>query len=80
MEALSALGLAANIVQFVDFSARLIGNAQDIVETGTTLEISDIDRAATDLKRLNQSLAASATGVKSASPEDAVRLTIFPSN
>jgi len=77
MEALTALGLAANITQFVDFGARPVGTTKDIVETGTTLQIADIDRAATDLKRLSQGLVASAGGLKPANPEDAVRSTLF---
>ncbi|KAF2661187.1 hypothetical protein K491DRAFT_674163 [Lophiostoma macrostomum CBS 122681] len=63
MEAVAALGLAANILQLVDFGTRLVGTVHEIVKTGTSLEIADIDRTASDLKRLSRKLDESTVAV-----------------
>lgn len=49
MEALVAIGLAGNVVQFVQFSAQLISIAKDIRKNGSPSDLSD-------LKELTQSL------------------------
>jgi hypothetical protein len=73
MEALAAFGLAASVLQVVDFGVRLVGNVGEIVDKGTTLSITDVDRAAVDLLRLQQNLTKSVGGVSDANPEDIVR-------
>jgi len=42
MEALAALGVAGNVVQFVQFAGQLISQFDEIRKTGTTNELQHI--------------------------------------
>lgn len=54
MEVLAAIGLAANIIQFVDFSGKLISKANEIQKSGTgaLAENINIEAATNDLALL----------------------------
>ncbi|KAK1833400.1 hypothetical protein QBC39DRAFT_345978 [Podospora conica] len=56
MEALEAIGLAAAIVQFVEFGATVIKGANDIYSTGTTEANRKLDTYASSLLNLSSSI------------------------
>jgi hypothetical protein len=60
MDPLSVLGLAASIVQFVDFSSKVIDGARDLYHSnqGITSENSDVRLIAADLSALTSNLCA----------------------
>ena len=52
MDPLTALGLAGNIVQFIDFSCKILSDSYEIYRAGSTSEHEEIDFIATDLSTL----------------------------
>ncbi|KAI9785399.1 MAG: hypothetical protein M1816_000414, partial [Peltula sp. TS41687] len=58
MEVLTAIGLTANIIQFVDFGGKLISKTAEIYESssGVLVENVDIETATNDLARLSAKL------------------------
>ncbi|KAH0843180.1 hypothetical protein FOPE_07819 [Fonsecaea pedrosoi] len=58
LDPLSAIGLAANIVQFIDFSRRLISDAKEIYHStnGVTAENVELQDVAESLSRLSSTL------------------------
>lgn len=72
-EALAIIGLAGNIVQFVDFGLKLIKDAKKALDSveGVTKEISQLRRATEDIK--NQSLEAASTARQQSKDEIAIR-------
>ena len=58
MDPLSALGLASNIIQFVQFAAKLISESQEAYESidGLSQRHSDLEGIAVDLLNLQQQL------------------------
>ncbi|OAG42303.1 hypothetical protein AYO21_03471 [Fonsecaea monophora] len=58
LDPLSAIGLAANIVQFIDFSRRLISDAKEIYHStnGVTTENVELQDVAESLSRLSSTL------------------------
>jgi hypothetical protein len=58
MAELAALGLAGNIIQFVDFGIKLLGNGRELYRsaTGNTAEDLEIETVTGDLKILSQHL------------------------
>ncbi|OAL37221.1 hypothetical protein AYO20_03397 [Fonsecaea nubica] len=58
LDPLSAIGLAANIVQFIDFSRRLISDAKEIYHStnGTSAENVELQDVAESLSRLSSTL------------------------
>jgi hypothetical protein len=65
MEVLAAIGVAGNIVQFVDFGGKLISKTAEIYKSGTgaLIENVDIETATNDLIRLTTKLQDSADSV-----------------
>ena len=59
MEALVALGLAANVVQFVDFGCRLVSKSREIRRSGSLSQHVNLDLIANDLENLSGKLEAS---------------------
>jgi hypothetical protein len=61
MDPFSALGLAAAVVQFVQFGSKLVSESQEIYQsaTGSTIEHAELERACQDLSQLSASLATS---------------------
>ena len=61
LDAISALGLAGNIVQFVQFGCALVAESQDIYcsATGTSTKSIELELIATDLHNFSESLTAS---------------------
>ncbi|KAH7360260.1 hypothetical protein BKA65DRAFT_492710 [Rhexocercosporidium sp. MPI-PUGE-AT-0058] len=59
MEALAALGLAAAVVQFVDFGSRLVSKGQQLYHSGALLDNVEIEDTATRLQALVEPLQAS---------------------
>lgn len=52
MDPLTALGLAGNIVQFIDFSCKILSDSYEIYRAGSTSEHEEINFIATDLSTL----------------------------
>lgn len=54
MDPLTALGIASNIIQFIEFTARFISNATEIYHSssGTTGELQDVSLSTNDLQSL----------------------------
>ena len=61
MDPLTALGLAGNLIQIVDFSCKLFSSSRSLYAsaTGTSSENIEIEAIAIDLERLNVNLQAS---------------------
>ncbi|KAF9890136.1 hypothetical protein FE257_006297 [Aspergillus nanangensis] len=55
MEALAAIGLVGNILQFVDFSSKLVKDSRQLYQSqdGYLVEYADIEKVTADLKVLN---------------------------
>ena len=64
MEALVALGLASNVIQFVDFGINATGKLQQIYKDGATIKQKDLDSAAKRLSSITASLRASLRDVQ----------------
>ena len=75
MESLAALGLAANIVQFVHFGATLLSGTSEIYHssTGASLGNAELELIAENLKQLSAGLEASPVGVGSPQLESQLR-------
>jgi hypothetical protein len=58
MDPLTALGLAGNVVQFVDFTSKLISGAYEVYSssTGTTAETADLSTVIEDLEVVTRRL------------------------
>ncbi len=56
MDPLTALGLAANVAQFVDFGASIFRDSKEIFHRGSTVSIRHLDELASDIKRVSSSL------------------------
>ncbi|KAF2873771.1 hypothetical protein BDV95DRAFT_353084 [Massariosphaeria phaeospora] len=56
MEPLAAFGLAANILQVVDFSAKLLSAGHQIYQAGSTVQNAELALVAQDLRSLNNKL------------------------
>ena len=56
IDPLTAIGLGANVLQFVEFAIRLIGTGKEIHNSvqGTTVENADLEAAARTVIELNQ--------------------------
>lgn len=77
MEALVAVGLASNVLQFVDFSAKLIRISNELRNDAASSENRDHQVITTHLKALAQGISDSAKAISqtstTASPEEKVR-------
>jgi hypothetical protein len=56
MDPISALGLAGNIVQFLDFGCKLFSKAKDIHRNGSIVEHTDMLAVTDDLRRYTRKL------------------------
>jgi hypothetical protein len=56
MDPVNAIGLAASIVQLVDFTARLISDAEEIRDSGSTKDVEVLRRTTNDLLTLSTGL------------------------
>lgn len=56
MEALAAFGLAATIMQVVDFTTKILAAGKQILELGSTEQNAERELIASDLKLLNDKL------------------------
>jgi hypothetical protein len=61
LEALVALSLAGNIVQFVDFASELLSEGRQIRHAGSTITNLDLQAICRDLECLSIKLCTSAT-------------------
>ena len=52
MEALAALGLAANIAQFLELGAKIFKDVREITDAGSTISASHLSTLAADLNHL----------------------------
>jgi hypothetical protein len=68
MDPLSAIGLASNVIQFVEFAGKLIGEAQEAYESvdGVSQRTANVENIAVDLLELYQQLKRSAWQAPSA--------------
>jgi len=60
MDPLTALGLTANILQFVNFSMQLFHGAQEIYFSGDTAEDKSLEVVTSEMKRFSSTLSSSA--------------------
>ena len=56
MDPLSILGLAAAIVQFIDFGTKLVRKTREITNTGSSVSVKDLDKITTDLANISLDL------------------------
>lgn len=58
VDPLTAIGLAGNIVQFIDFGTKIVSKAHDIhtSATGATRDVSDLNHVTEELRRTSQVL------------------------
>lgn len=56
MEAVAGLSLAANILQVIDFSAKVLSTGREIQQAGSTIQNSELETIATDLAGLSREL------------------------
>lgn len=56
MEAIAGLSLAANILQVVDLSAKLLSKGREIQQAGSTIQNSELEAVTTDFAALNGKL------------------------
>lgn len=54
MEAIAGLSLAANILQIVDFTAKVVSTGNEICRSGSTVQNSEFGLVARDLTALNE--------------------------
>ncbi|USP82832.1 hypothetical protein yc1106_10106 [Curvularia clavata] len=68
LEAFAALSLAANIVQFIDFSGKLFSKAREVhrSDNGFSKDHADLESAMKSLKHLTHNLSSSMTGITAA--------------
>lgn len=67
MDPLTALGLAANIFQFIDFSSQLLSGTLEIYQsaTGASSEIIEIEHISEHLSSFNEELSSQPTASRS---------------
>jgi hypothetical protein len=56
MEALAAFGVAANVLQIVDFSVKLLSTGHQVLQTGSTVNNSELEVVAKDLRALSENI------------------------
>ena len=56
MEALAAFGLAASVLQVVDFSTKVLSSANEIAKNGSTNRNAELTTITEHLRSLNDSL------------------------
>jgi hypothetical protein len=56
MDPLTALGLAANIAQFIDFGTSLVSHTKEIGKIGSSVNIAHLKSLTSDLVAINSSL------------------------
>jgi hypothetical protein len=57
MEAIAGLSLAANILQIVDFTAKVLSTGNQIRQSGSTVQNAELERVVDDLTGLNGRIA-----------------------
>ncbi|KAI1482956.1 hypothetical protein F4774DRAFT_416897 [Daldinia eschscholtzii] len=67
MEALVAVGLASNVLQFVDFSAKLIHISSELQNNAASSEVGDYQVTTTHLRALAQNISDSAKAIPQSS-------------
>jgi hypothetical protein len=56
MDPLTALGLAANIAQFIDFGSKLISTTEEIANAGQSISVAHLSTITADLVDFNNTL------------------------
>ena len=56
MDPISALSLAANIIQFIDFGTRLLRDSKEIADTGSSVSVKSLSTLTRDLVEINSAL------------------------
>jgi hypothetical protein len=83
MDPLSALGLAASVVQFIDFGAKIISHAKEIEKNGSSATVQHISSITLDFIEINSTLKGQLLSVKTANlpltKESQVSIQVFPS-
>jgi hypothetical protein len=81
MDPFTAVGLAGNIIQFLDFTSKLIDTGLEVSRSGGTAENHELQNIATDFeilsRKLSNHLRPEPGQVTCASPEDQVFVSIF---
>lgn len=52
----TSLSLATSIVQFIDFTAKLVSDSKDLYESGKTVQHADLETVFKDLKEVSNAL------------------------
>ncbi|XXG97669.1 hypothetical protein Hte_003976 [Hypoxylon texense] len=81
MEALVAVGLASNVLQFVDFATQLVSKARELREDLTSSDHKDYDAIAAHLQVLAGKVSASVHSIaqsSTASPEEDIQKALQP--
>jgi hypothetical protein len=80
MDPFTAVGLAGNIIQFLDFTSKLIDTGVEVSRSGGTAENHELQNIATDFEilcKLSHHLRPEPGQVTCVSPEDQVFVSIF---
>jgi len=56
MEAIAGISLAANVIQFIDFSSRLVSKGKEIHENGSLSEQDDLENVTRSLAHFSHKL------------------------
>ena len=56
MEAVAAFGLAVNVLQVVEYGAKLLRSIHKIYQEGASIENEELEKVTVDLQRLNDKL------------------------
>lgn len=80
MDPLTALSLAANVAQFLEFGSSIFHNTKEIVKAGRTVSTAHLTSLANDIKRINASLTKQYSEFDSTAltQEEKVRSTCLP--
>jgi hypothetical protein len=65
MDPVSALGVAAAVVQFVDFSSRILSKGSEFYKNGALIQHQDITQTAASLTQLSNRLSAARSSLES---------------
>jgi hypothetical protein len=81
LEALAAVSLAGNVLQFIEFLAKLVSKSSEIRRHGTTVTDEEIETTMTDLihmaKELEDPETVEPTAATAITKEDYVRNPLF---
>lgn len=78
LDPVSALGVAGNVIQFVDFTARLISTGTELYRNKTLVEHTELKAAAEQLRDLQLSMEQSSNEVEKITEDDDLQAEAIP--